>query len=515
MSLLRSGRVAVLVALTCVAAACTTSGKEEPAPSSAPTPTPAALDKFYKQTPQWGSCTGFTGDPSDRFPSEAECTRITVPVDYAKPEGNTAQIALSRIKATGQRIGSLLFNPGGPGQSGLWMAQQGKDTPLAERFDRVGFDPRGVGASLPAIKCLTAEEWDKERAEPPKDNSPEGIAAAENEDKQFAARCSERTGPEFLAHVGTREVVQDMDVIRAVLGDDKLNYVGYSYGTRLGYSYAEKFPDRVRALVLDGALDPEQQPEQESIEQAAGFQKAFDAYAADCTSKPDCPLGTDPAQAVARFRALMAPLWDRPATTKDGRGLTYGDAITGVQNTLYAEDNWDLLSAGLSQVAEGKGDILLKLADLYNGRRSDGSYDNSQDAFLSIHCVDDPAIKDRAATDKEDAEIRKVAPFLDDGHGSGHAPLEMCAFWPVPNTGGPHDLSVSGLPKTVVISTTADPATPYQAGVDLAKDLGAALITNKGTRHTAFLSGGSQCVDNAVFEYLTDLKEPPAGLTCG
>jgi pimeloyl-ACP methyl ester carboxylesterase len=438
-----------------------------------------------------------------------------VPIDYDHPDGGTAKIALSRIKATGRRIGSVLFNPGGPGQAGLWMAGQGQDTPLSERFDRVGFDPRGVGSSTPLIACLTAKEWDDERAEPPKDNSPAGIAATEDENKKFAAHCTERTGNEFLAHVGTREVVQDMDVIRAVLGDPKLTYVGYSYGTRLGYSYAEKFPGKVRAMVLDGALDPAEQPEQESVGQAAGFQKAFDAYAADCAAKPGCPLGPDPAQTTAKFHALLAPLWDHPAPTKDGRGLTFGDAVTGVQNTLYAEDSWDVLSTGLVQLQAGQGDILLKLADLYDGRRRDGSYDNSQDAFLAIHCVDDPAVKDRAQAEKQDQQYRKAAPFLDDGHGGSAAPLELCAFWPVPNTGSPHKVSVPGLPKTVVVSTTQDPATPYQAGVDLARDLGAALVTNRGTRHTVFLSGGVACVDDAVFAYLIDLKEPPAGLTCG
>nr|WP_280364158.1 alpha/beta hydrolase [Nocardia wallacei] len=518
MPLSRTGRLVAAVALLCVApsvvTACSTSSNNETTTPSAVTPSPANLEKFYTQAPEWSSCDNF-GDATDRFPKTAECTRVTVPVDYGRPDGATAQVAISRIKATGQRIGSLLFNPGGPGQPGLWMSQQGQDTPLAERFDRIGFDVRGVGASTPLISCMTAKEWDDERAEPPKDNSPTGITAAEDENKQFASRCTERTGNDFLAHVGTREVVQDMDVIRAVLGDEKLNYVGYSYGTRLGSSYAEKFPDRVRALVLDGALDPDADPVQESVQQAAGFQQAFNEYATDCARQPDCPLGADPAQSVARFQALVGPLWDRPAATDDGRPLTYGDAITGVQNTLYAEDNWNVLSAGLSQLATGKGDILLRLADLYDGRRQDGTYDNSQDAFMAIHCVDDPAVKDRAVADKQDAEYRKVAPFLDDGHASGQAPLELCAFWPVPSSSTPHNITVSGLPKTVVVSTTQDPATPYEAGVNLAKELNAALITNKGTRHTAFLSGGVPCVDDAVISYLTDLTEPPAGLTCG
>ena len=510
--LLRSGRVAVVVALMCVAAACSTSSKEQSA--TTPTTPSAALDKFYKQVPAWGSCDGY-GDADNKLPVNAQCTHIEVPIDYAKPDGPTAHIAVSRIKATGQKVGSLLFNPGGPGQSGVWMVQQGQDTPLAQRFDRIGFDPRGTGSSTPLIKCLTDKQWDAERAEAPKPNDAAGIAAQETEDKQFAAHCTERTGNEFLAHVGTREVVQDMDIIRGVLGDPKLSYVGYSYGTRLGYTYAEKFPDKVRAMVLDGAVDPEEQPTQESVEQAAGFQKAFDMYSKDCATKPSCPLGSDPAQATAVFQKLVAPLWAHPVPTRDGRELTYGDAITGVQNTLYANDNWDVLSKGLTELEHGTGNILLELADLYDGRSKAGTYDNSQDAFLAIHCVDDPAIKDRAVAAKEDAAYRKAAPFLDDGHGTDAAPLDTCAFWPVPNSESPHKLSIPGLPKTVVISTTNDPATPYQAGVDLAQQLGADLITNRGTRHTVFLSGGVQCVDEPVMSYLIDLKEPAKGLTCG
>jgi pimeloyl-ACP methyl ester carboxylesterase len=506
--------VAAVVALTGVAllstvTACSTSSKEQSAQ-----PANAALQKFYQQVPKWGNCDSF-GDPDSRMPKETECAHISVPIDYDHPDGPVAQIAVSRIKATGKKIGSLLFNPGGPGQAGLWMAQQGQGTALAERFDRIGFDPRGTGDSTPLIECLTGKEWDDERAEASKPNTPAGIASQETEDKQYAAHCTQRTGNEFLAHVGTREVVQDMDVIRGVLGDPKLNYVGYSYGTRLGYTYAEKFPDRVRTMVLDGAVDPDEGPVQDSVDQSAGFQKAFDMYTQDCASRSACPLGQDPAQATAQFQKLINPLWDHPASTPDGRGLTYGDAITGVENTLYANDNWDVLSKGLGELAQGHGDILLKLADLYDGRRKDGSYDNSQDAFLSIHCVDDPAIKDHAVAAQEDAEIRKVAPFLDDGHGTNAAPLDTCAFWPVPNTETPHKLSIHGLPKTLVISTTNDPATPYQAGVDLAQQLGADLITNRGTRHTVFLSGGVPCVDDAVMSYLIDLKQPAPGLTCG
>ncbi|MFR9753194.1 alpha/beta hydrolase [Nocardia sp. 004] len=508
MSVVRYGRNAVVLAVLVAGCAST------PAESSRPMPPPlAGLAKFYEQPVQWGSCTGF-GGPTDRLPPIAQCARITVPVDYAAPDGPTAQIAMSRIKATGPRIGSLLVNPGGPGRSGLSMVWLGSNTALAERFDRIGFDPRGVGSSVPVIVCQTAQEQDAERAEPPEDYSPEGIAEAEADNRRYAERCAERVGEDFLAHVGTREVVQDIDVMRAVLGDDALTYLGYSYGTKIGSAYAEKFPDRVRALVLDGAIDSAQDPVQESLRQAAGFQKAFDAYAADCAREPSCPLGGDPARAVQRFRELVDPLWDRPVPTTDPRGLNYGDALTGMSQALYTDQLWKRLTRGLSELRDGRGDTLLELADLYGGRYLDGTYDNKIDAFNAIRCVDDPRITDRAVTARQDAEYRKAAPFLDDGRGTGAAPLELCAVWPVPNTSRPHRLSVPGLPETVVVSTTGDPATPYQAGVDLADQLDAALITYQGSGHTVVLVAGESCVDDAVIAYLIDLTAPEPGLTC-
>ncbi|WP_280405719.1 alpha/beta hydrolase [Nocardia brasiliensis] len=510
MALVRSGRGALIVAvLGLVAAGCTTAGH----PTGPMPDVPAELGKFYHQTVQWGSCAGF-GSAEDRFAPSAECAKITVPIDYAAPDGATAQIAVSRIKASGKKIGSLLMNPGGPGESGLTMSGLGNKTPLAQRFDRVGFDPRGVGSSTPSIVCETAQEQDAERAEAQKDNTPAGIAAAEDENRKYADRCTARTGKEFLAHVGTREVVQDLDVMRAALGDPKLSYLGYSYGTKIGSAYAEKFPDRVRALVLDGAIDSSQDPVQESLRQAAGFQKVFDAYAADCVSKADCPLGTDKAQAVPRFRALVDPLWDKSAPTTDPRGLSYSDALTGVRQALYTTDLWSVLTLGLSELRDGRGDTLLQLADLYDGRRDDGTYSNTTDAFNAIRCVDDPRISDREVTGRQDVEYRKAAPFLDDGRGTGAAPLDQCTVWPVPNTSEPHRITVTGLPKTVVVSTTEDPATPYQAGVDLASQLGASLLTYQGSRHTIALSGGSSCVDQAVIDYLVDLKDPAPGLTC-
>ncbi|WP_072802352.1 alpha/beta hydrolase [Rhodococcoides yunnanense] len=473
---------------------------------------PAGLDEFYTQTLEWQSCESYDTDGTG-LGSDVECAKVSVPLDYADPTGPTALVAISRARASGEKIGSILFNPGGPGASGLYLATQAEGSAVAERFDRIGFDPRGIGASTPAVRCLTAEEVEEERKEPDVDVSPQGIADTENERRDYATKCADRTGSDVLAHVGTYEVVRDMDVIRSVLGDEKLTYVGYSYGTRIGTTYAEAFPDNVRAMVLDGALDPEQTPVDEAVEQGAAFQQAFDGFAADCARSATCALGSDPATVNTRFRELVDPLIDTPAETTDPRGLSYDDALTGVQQALYSESLWRVLRVGLAELNDGRGDTLLRLADAYSGRLDDGSYSNLDDAFNAIRCVDDPPVTDRAEAGEADRRYREAAPFLDDGRGTGQAPLDVCAFWPVPNTGNPHSVSVSGLPTLVVVSTTFDPATPYQAGVDLASQLGADLVTYDGTQHTVAFSG-EECIDDPLVDYLVDLVPPGNDLVC-
>jgi len=498
---------AAAVALT----ACSASAGD-PGPSTAGVV--PGLERFYEQPVDWESCTGYGDDGPYLARQGVECARITVPLDYEDPDGRTITLALSRAEATGDRIGALLVNPGGPGASGLSSALTADGTTLGDRFDVVGFDPRGIGVSDPAVRCLTDAEFDAERALDDGDTSPEGIAEAEKHNREYAELCADRTGPDVLAHVGSREVVRDMDVIRGVLGEDTLNFLGYSYGTRLGTLYAERFPDRVRAMVLDGAIDPEQDPVEEIVLQAEGFQKAFDEFAAYCAGYADCALGSDPARATERFRALVDPLIAAPAPTTDPRGLTHRDAITGVQQGLYSPSLWGTLRGGLTSLAvSGTGDSLLQLADLYEGRNDDGTYSNITDAFNAIRCVDDPPVTDRALAGELDTRFRAAAPFLDDGRGNGTAPLDVCAFWPVPATGEPHTPEVPGLAPVLVVSTTGDPATPYDAGVELAARLGGALVTFEGTQHTVVLDGEG-CVDDVVTRYLVDLQVPDSDPHC-
>lgn len=501
------------VAGLALAAACSAEPDTTTAVPADPVGVPDGLERFYEQPVTWESCADYGADGSYLEREGAQCARVTVPLDYDDPDGATARIAISRMPASGDRIGSMLVNPGGPGASGLGMATVATSTELADRFDVIGFDPRGVGESEPAVRCLTDAEADAERALDDGDMTPEGIAASEKRNREYADACAERSGIDLLAHVGTREVVRDMDVIRGVLRDEKMTYLGFSYGTRLGTAYAETFPDRVRALVLDGALDPEQEPVEEVVLQAAGFQRAFDAFAEDCAGYDTCALGDDPTQAVARFRALVDPLIAAPARTTDPRGLSHRDAITGVQQALYSPSLWGSLRGGLKSLADGNGDTLLLLADMYEGRGEDGTYSNINDAFNAIRCVDDPRITDRAVAGEADTRFREVAPFLDDGRGTGQSALDLCAFWPVPNTGEPHTPDVPGLPPVLVVSTTEDPATPYQAGVDLARQLGGALISFTGTQHTVVLDG-ERCVDEPVIRYLVSLDVPETDPHC-
>jgi pimeloyl-ACP methyl ester carboxylesterase len=494
------------------------------APSAAPPPQ-VNLDEYYHQKLTWGPCTSFAVSADDReafADPKYDCTYVSVPLDYSRQDSPTAKIAVLRQKALGpasQRIGSLLMNPGGPGASGTSVVpsvgKQIGNGPIAQRFDLIGFDPRGVGASKPAVQCYTGPERDADRLIYIADTSPAGVAKVEGREKQFDEDCRKRTGgDEVLANLGTRDAARDIDILRAALGDAKLTYLGYSYGTDLGTTYAEQFPNNVRALVLDGAIDPAQGEIEQQIAQAASFQNAFNTFAKWCTGQPDCPLGTDPAPAAVNdaFHKLVWPLMDRPLPLPDGRKLSYPDAVTGTIESLYSTQLWAPLKLGLQELQAGSGQVLMLLADAYYTRQPNGTYTGELDAFTAINCMDERHITNPAVALEESKRVIQVAPFESDGHGPSAA-LDNCAFWPVPPTSLPHTPHIANLPTVLVISVTGDPATPYQAGVNLAKDLGARLLTVQGTQHTVALQGNA-CVDTVVTKYLTDLTLPAEGNRC-
>jgi pimeloyl-ACP methyl ester carboxylesterase len=464
--------------------------------------------------PAWGSCDRFI---ADAYLPTAVCTTVPVPVDDADPTGAQAQLAVIKIPARGRRVGVLLMNPGGPGASAVDLVVNLSDVlsdgPVTEHFDLVGFDPRGVGHSTPELRCRTDAEFDAWRRDPMVDYSPAGVAAIEQLNRSLAQQCLDRMGKAFLAGVGTASAAQDMDAVRQALGEDQINYLGFSYGTELGTAYLQRFPTRVRAMVLDGAIDPTENPIDSLVKQMAGFQVAFNDYAADCATSSDCPLGTDPAQFSNRYHQLVDPLVAKPALTADPRGLGYADALIGTFNALYTPQYWKYLTRGLLGLARGtKADALLMLADDYQGRDDDGHYDNGQDAFNAIRCVDAPTPADPAVWADADRRMRVLAPFSSYGLFTGFAPRDLCAFWPVPPTSTPHSASPAPPGSVVVVSTTHDPATPYQAGVDLARQLRAPLITFDGTQHTAVFDGDA-CVDDAVMSYFVD-RVVPGDIRC-
>ncbi|GAB1516496.1 alpha/beta hydrolase [Actinophytocola sp. KF-1] len=525
----RHAIVTASILLASVAGACTTSVEGQPAPrlpfseQNGPAgAVPAGLDRFYGQTLTWESCGDYAKTDYDAQVLRGDglqCTHLEVPLDYAKPDGDTIKLGVLRKPARDrdQRIGSLVINPGGPGVAGLSTAASMADAndTLADRFDFVGFDPRGVGSSEPTVECLTDEEMDAERAEDDElDVSPEGVAKQDAEAKEYARKCAANTehGTAMLANLGTRDVAKDLDVLRAALGDEKLTYLGYSYGTRIGSTYAEAFPGNVRAMILDGALDPSKSPVEEVVAQGAGFQQAFDDFVAWCVEEDDCALGRDKNQALARFHDLVRPLGENPAQVNDGRRLSYEDATTGVVQALYSEQLWENLNSGLNGLKQNDGDGLMQLADIYLERDPDGTYSTTQDVFTAVRCVDDPRITDPDVALEVNREYKEAAPFLDDGNPPA-AVLDSCAYWPVPNTSEPHVPNVPNLPKVLVISTTGDPATPYDAGVALAKGLRGVLLTYEATQHTVFLQG-NECVDSAGAAYLTDLTLPKEGTRC-
>ncbi len=485
-------------------------------PPVAATPEGAAT-QTYGQAPVWGGCGEFIGDTT-AIPT-AQCGTVSVPVDYAKPEGAQARLAVIRVPASGDRLGVLMVNPGGPGASAVdtvaGMGATLANTEIGRRFDLVGFDPRGVGHSTPELRCRTDAEFDAYRREPNADYSQAGVAHIEAVYRDFAQKCADRVGPEFLANVGTDVTAQDMDVVRAALGENQINYLGFSYGSEIGAAYAEAFPARVRAMVLDGAVDPNLDPIEDNLRQMAGFQAAFEDYAADCARSAGCPLGTDPTQFVNRYHELIDPLATQPAATSDPRGLSYQDAITGTVNALYTPQYWKFLTSGLLglQRKTDPGDLLL-LADDYLKRMPGGHYQNSQDAFYSIRCVNGQFPDDPAVWAAADQRARQAAPFLSYGSFTGFAPRDVCALWPVRGTSAPHPAVSPGPGKVVVVSTTRDPATPYQAGVDLARQMDASLITFDGTQHTVVFNG-DVCVDSAVVAFLINGVQPPTGLRCG
>ncbi|MFD7662872.1 alpha/beta hydrolase [Streptomyces sp. NPDC059788] len=471
-----------------------------------PTAVPATLRPYYNQQLTWRDC-GIVG---------FECTTLKAPLDYAKPDAaNDLKLAVSRKKATGpgSRLGSLMVNPGGPGGSAIDYLQQYAPEPEAvrARYDMVAMDPRGVARSEP-VTCLSNAQMDDYTRV---DQTPDSDAEADrltSAMRSFAQGCRTRSGAR-LGHVSTAESARDMDVLRAVLGDDKLTYVGASYGTFLGATYAGLFPSRVGRLVLDGAMDPSLPARTTNRDQTAGFNTAFTAFAADCAKKRGCPLGNGgPEEAGRRLGALFKKLDAHPAPTGSPRTLTESLATSGVTAAMYDEGAWPVLREYLAEVQKGDGRGLLALSDSYYERDPDGTYANQMFANPAVNCLDLPG--SFSGPDEVRAALpafRKASPVF--GESFAWAALN-CAYWPTKPTGAPHRITAEGAAPILVVGTTRDPATPYPWARSLASQLSSAtLLTYEGDGHTAY-GRGSDCVDTTINTYLLESTPPPHDKHC-
>lgn len=481
----------------------------------------ASLQQFYEQELEWSDC-GPDHAPTDMdlellsLVPGAECARMEIPLDYDEPEGGEGSVAVLRVPARGESLGPLVINPGGPGGSGVTgaiIAAAGlAESPITESFDVVGFDPRGVGSTVPTIDCYSDEEADAGALALGAQGTT--VSFTEEDTRAIMEKCAELSGGEdVLTQVGTRDTARDMDVLRAVLGEEKLTYFGQSYGTRLGAVYAEMFPENVRALLLDGGKDPTEGAFDGKVNAYAGFQGAFDEMAAFCAQQQDCPLGTDPAGATGRFQEIVQPLRENPVPALETQ-LTFDDAIAGVIAGLYNPAAWPDVIAGIGEVTEGRGDALMQLVYSFSARTESGQWPNTNEANYAVNCMDEDRL-DPARVGELRATTYEQAPFMDPGVDVTAGARDSCEHWPAePTLGTPYAQDIDGLPDTLVVSITGDPSTPHAGGITLAESLGSALLTVEGEGHTIVAQGTNACVDEIASAYLIDLEVPPEGATC-
>ncbi|MFD8301182.1 alpha/beta hydrolase [Streptomyces sp. NPDC059690] len=505
-------RAAALTAvlLSCVLAACSDSAKNDEDLS--------AQKLHWKDCPAPSAAEGGGAAPSP-LPNGGtwQCATMKAPLDWDKPKGDTIGIALIRARTSGsasRRIGSLVFNFGGPGGSGVTtLPSFGEDyAKLRTRYDLVSFDPRGVGRSAP-VKCENDQQLDtyfQQDATP--DDATERTQFLNNT-KQFNSAC-EKNSKKVLPHVRTTDAARDMDLMRQVLGDDKLYYFGISYGTELGGVYAHLFPRHVGRAVFDAVVDPTQNVEQSSLGQAGGFQLALDNFAADCTSQAQpCPIGDTAQDVKDRIAKLLADLDKKPIPGIFPRQLTQTAATNGIAQSLYSKDFWQYLTEGLQEAYSGDGKILMSLSDSMNGRSENGEYSNITAANIAINCADDKARYDTAYVQHKLPEFRAASPLFGDFLAWSMA---GCTDWAVAGAADHPDVSATGSAPILVVGNTGDPATPYEGAKKMVDALGRGVgveLTYKGQGHGAYDSK-NKCVQSAVNGYLLDGKVPAAGTVC-
>ena len=494
-------------AAVALAVALTLSGCVSAPPDAPHTPEKVAADlqQFYSQTLTWKACQsgGMT------------CTTVTTPIDWAKPGAGSLKLAVIRHATTSaSRVGSLLVNPGGPGGSGFDAVAQSLDyltnASVQKAYDVVGWDPRGVGRSTP-VTCYDGAQMDAFLYATP--DQPEGsdawLASRVPVEKDFGTACAKNTGP-LLGHIDAESNARDMDLLRSVLGDTTLHYLGFSYGTFFGAQYAKLFPKRVGRLVLDGPVDPALSEPQDFTTQMAGFESSFRAYVTDCLSASGCPFTGTLDDALGQAKALFQKAGTEGLTIADGRQLTLGVLGTAISYPLYDRDSWPSLSSMIAGLQKGSAKLAFTFADAYNGRSSGAVYDHSVDVYVAALCLDGAYPTDLAGTRATMDAIAQAAPTVGEilSYSDWVQVSIACQNWPYRNVLTAEPIHAAGAAPIMVVGTTDDPATPYSGAVALADQLDSGvLVSRTGEGHTAYASGNA-CIDRTVDRYLVSGTVP-------
>ncbi|MFI6561719.1 alpha/beta hydrolase [Streptomyces sp. NPDC050534] len=506
------GAAAALLVGGCSSGSSSDDGKDSARSTPPPTPpsrssgTTAALpSSLTGQKLAWGPCKATAGSPAPG--SDWQCATLKAPLDWSKPEGDTIGLALIRAKANGgKRIGSLLFNFGGPGGSGVSMMPTYAPTvsALREHYDLVSWDPRGVAASE-GVRCRSDKTIQAAEDVDATPDTPAEEKTYFQDAVNFGQGCEKAAG-KLLAHVSTTDTARDMDLMRQVLGDTKMHYFGISYGTELGGVYAHLFPKKVGRLILDAVVDPSADTVGQAKNQTRGFQRALDDYLKS--------TGQDPKQGTRKIADLVQGLDAKPLPTSSGRRLTQSLALTGIVLPLYSKEGWPTLTSALNAAEQGDGSELLALADGYNERDASGHYATTTHSQRVISCLDDKERPTAEETKKRLPAFEKISPVFGDFLGWDTA--GWCHNWPVAGQFDTPEVSAPGAAPILVVGNTGDPATPYEGARKMTDELGKGVgveLTWKGEGHGAYGSG-SDCVDSTVDAYLLKGTVPKDGKVC-
>ncbi|NMM93097.1 alpha/beta hydrolase [Bifidobacterium oedipodis] len=479
--------------------------QEIPGPAARPDSVDAAFDSYYTQTLDWEPC-----DDGDA------CATIQVPSDWSDPDSASIDLELAIHYATGTSHGTLFINPGGPGGSGVDYLTSFLDytatDQLIDNYDIVGFDPRGVGDSTP-IRCGDDSAL-LDRAFIAEPTTADNIDKMRDIANQFAEACRASSGS-LLDHVDTQSVARDLDVMRALAGQDQLDYLGFSYGTLIGSTYAALFPQQVGRMVLDGVIDPMQSAADAVISQAEGFEQSLHAYLTDCIDNDDaCPFTGSVDEATAEIQGWLAKADSQPLPT-DGRDDVNGIMMMyGIITPLYSSDNWAYLTKAFAEIKDsGTANVMLLLANSYLERNDDGEYEsNSMEVNVAVNCLDDPQPSDMGEQEKIARELNEKSPTFGRYMAYGNVTCEALAQ----DRSGIEqlDYSAPSAAPILVVGTTGDPATPYQNAVNLADLLESGmLLTDEGETHTAYTYTNS-CVASIVDDYLIYGTPIEDGVSC-